>query len=140
MVKFNHTSGNIHRSLNITDERCDQLDALVMYNIINQGMMIRQLFDSPDDAPANMRTKTGVLERCFESANNEAERIYLVWEYAKIDIRIDNDQKLQAIMSGMAMLYEAVNGDEDRFIEKFISFKNKAKDAMRDQDTSSDDD
>ena len=138
MVKFDHTSGNIPRSLNITDERSDQLDALVMYNIINQGMMIRQLFDSPDDAPANMRTKTGVLERCFESTNNEAERIYLVWEYAKLDIRLDKDVKLQAIMSGMAMLYDAVNGDEDKFVEKFVSFKNKAKGMMSASDEDDD--
>lgn len=134
MVQFDHTSGNIPRSLNITDERSDQLDALVMYNIINQGMMLRQLFDSPDDAPANMRTKTGVLERCFESTNNEAERIYLVWEYAKLDVRLDKDVKLQAIMSGMAMLYDAVNGDEDKFVEKFVSFKNKAKGMMSGSD------
>ena len=138
MVQFDHTSGNIPRSLNITDERSDQLDALVMYNIINQGMMIRQLFDNPDDAPANMRTKTGVLERCFESTNNEAERIYLVWEYAKLDIRLDKDHKLQAIMSGMAMLYDAVNGDEDKFVEKFVSFKNKAKGMMNSSDDDSD--
>ena len=138
MVKFDHTSGNIPRSLNITDERSDQLDALVMYNIINQGMMIRQLFDTPDDAPANMRTKTGVLERCFESTNNEAERIYLVWEYAKLDIRLDKDVKLQAIMSGMAMLYDAVNGDEDKFVEKFVSFKNKAKGMMSASDEDDD--
>lgn len=138
MVQFDHTSGNINRSLNITDERSDQLDALVMYNIINQGMMIRQLFDTPDDAPANMRTKTGVLERCFESTNNEAERIYLVWEYAKLDIRLDKDVKLQAIMSGMAMLYDAVNGDEDKFVEKFVSFKNKAKGMMSASDEDDD--
>lgn len=134
MVQFDHTSGNIPRSLNITDERSDQLDALVMYNIINQGMMIRQLFDNPDDAPVNMRTKTGILERCFESTNNEAERIYLVWEYAKLDVRLDKDVKLQAIMSGMAMLYDAVNGDEEKFVEKFVSFKNKAKGMMSGSD------
>lgn len=134
MVKFNHTAGNINRSLNISDERCDHLDALVMYSIINQAMMIRQLFDNPDDAPANMRTKTGVLERCFESTVNEAERIYLVWEYSKIDMRLDKDQKLQAIMSGMTLLYDAVNGDEDKFINKFVSFKNKAKDMMNSSD------
>ena len=138
MVQFDHTSGNIPRSLNITDERSDQLDALVMYNIINQAMMLRQLFDSPDDAPINMRTKTGVLERCFESTNNEAERIYLVWEYAKLDIRLDKDVKLQAIMSGMAMLYDAVNGDEDKFVEKFVSFKNKAKGMMSSSDEDDD--
>ena len=138
MVQFDHTSGNIPRSLNITDERSDQLDALVMYNIINQAMMLRQLFDSPDDAPINMRTKTGVLERCFESTNNEAERIYLVWEYAKLDIRLDKDVKLQAIMSGMAMLYDAVNGDEDKFVEKFVSFKNKSKGMMSSSDEDDD--
>lgn len=130
MVQFDHTKGNVNRSLGITDERSDQLDALVMYNMINQGMMIKQLFDDPSEAPDYMRTKTGLLERCFESTNNEAERIYLVWEFAKLDIRIEKDIKLQAIMSGMAMLYDAVNGDEDQFIEKFVSFKNKAKGMM----------
>ena len=136
MVQFNHNERNINRSLNITDERSDELDAIVMYNIINQTMMIRQLFDNPDDAPKNMRTKTGVLERCFESTNNEAERIYLVWEYAKLDMRVDKDVKLQAVLSGMALLYDAVNGDEETFIEKFVNFKNKAKDIA----SSSDDD
>lgn len=138
MVKFDHTEGNISRSLNITDERSDELDALVMYNIINQTMMTRQLFDDPKDAPPNMRTKTGILERCFESTTNEAERIYVVWEYSKIDVRVDGDQKLQAILSGMAMLYDAVNGDEDTFVSKFVSFKNKAKGMMESSDEDDD--
>lgn len=134
MVQFDHTKGNINRSLGITDDRSDELDAIVMYNMINQAMMIRQLFDNPKDAPDNMRTKTGVLERCFESTNNEAERVYLVWEFAKLDMRLDSDTKVQAIMSGMTMLYDAVNGDEDKFVEKFVSFKNKAKGMMERSD------
>lgn len=134
MVNFNHEAREISKSLNIDEKRSTQLDAMLIYNIINQEMMVRNLFDDQEEAPINLRTKTGLLERCFENTKCEEERVYLVWEYAKLDMRLKDDNKLQAVMTGMAMLYEVVNGDEQAFIKKFVSFRDKAKDMNEDND------
>ena len=140
MVKFDHSAGNVQAALSIPDHRSDELDAKVLYNIINQAIMINTLFDNPDDAPSNLRTKTGLIERILDEAKSDNERVYLVWEYSRLDMRMDTDKKLQHVLAGMTMLYKAVDGDEDKFVEKFISYKNEAKAHKSRQDNDEDDD
>lgn len=127
MVKFDHSAGNVQAALSIPDHRSDVLDAKVLFNIINQAIMVNKLFDDPDDAPSNLRTKTGLIERILDEAKSDNERVYLVWEYSRLDLRLDTDKNLQQVLAGMTMLYKAVDGDEDKFVEKFISYKNEAK-------------
>lgn len=140
MVKFDHSAGNVQAALSIPDHRSDELDAKVLFNIINQAIMINTLFDNPDDAPSNLRTKTGLIERILDEAKSDNERVYLVWEYSRLDMRMDTDKKLQHVLAGMTMLYKAVDGDEDKFVEKFISYKNEAKAHKSRQDNDEDDD
>ena len=139
MVTFDHTARDVQGALSISEARCDQLDAIVMYSLINQTMMVRKLFDNPDDAPSNLRTKTGILERALEAAENDNERIYITWEYGRLDVRTDVDKKAQMALGGLAMLYDLVDGDEDKFISKFISHKQKAKE-MRESGAFDEDD
>lgn len=140
MVKFDHSAGNVQAALSIPDHRSDVLDAKVLFNIINQAIMVSKLFDDPDDAPSNLRTKTGVIEKILDEAKSDNERVYLVWEYSRLDLRMDTDKKLQHVLAGMTMLYKAVDGDEDKFVEKFISYKNEAKAHKSRQDNDEDDD
>lgn len=140
MVKFDHSAGNVQAALSIPDHRSDVLDAKVLFNIINQAIMVSKLFDDPDDAPSNLRTKTGVIEKILDEAKTDNERVYLVWEYSRLDLRMDTDKKLQHVLAGMTMLYKAVDGDEDKFVEKFISYKNEAKAHKSRQDNDEDDD
>jgi hypothetical protein len=140
MVTFDHTQRDVQRALSIPDHRSDVLDAKVLFSMINQAMMIHQLFDTPDDAPLNLRTKTGIMERILDEAESDNERIYLVWEYSRMDLRMDTDKKLQHVLAGMTMLYKAVDGDEDKFVEKFITYKNEAKAHKDRHDDDEDDD
>lgn len=139
MVKFDHTQRNLQSSLSIDEERSDELDAIVLYSILNQAFMMQKLFDNPKDAPANMRTKTGVLERCFESAKNEAERIYLTWEYSRVD-RESDSKKMRMVLGGLAMMYEALNGDEEKFVQMFIEKKAEARRSFESGELDTDDD
>ena len=139
MVKFDHSAGNVQAALSIPDDRSDVLDAMVLYSMINQAIMIDTLFDNPKDAPMNLRTKTGIIERILESAENDNETAYLVWEFARLDLRIDTDKKLQHVLAGMTMLYKAVDGDEDKFVEKFVSYKREAKARMQNGEDEDDD-
>lgn len=129
MVTFDHSARNFQGALNIEQDRTDELDAIVMYSLINQAMMVKQLFDDPDDAPSNMRTKTGILERALESAKNDNERIYITWEYARVDARTDMDKRAATALGGLALLYQIVNGDEDEFVAKYIKHKRDAMEA-----------
>lgn len=140
MVTFDHSARNFQGALNIEQDRTDQLDAIVMYSLINQAMMVRQLFDNPDEAPSNMRTKTGILERALESAENDNERIYITWEYARVDARTDMDKRASLAISGLAVLYQMVNGDEDEFVAKYIKHKREAMEARDRGDFDNDED
>lgn len=139
MVKFDHSAGNVQAALSIPDDRSDVLDAMVLYSIINQAIMVDTLFDNPKEAPMNLRTKTGIIERILESAENDNETAYLVWEFARLDIRMDTDKKLQHVLAGMTMLYKAVDGDEDKFVEKFVTYKREAKARMQNGEDEDDD-
>lgn len=139
MVKFDHSAGNVQAALSIPDERSDVLDAMVLYSMINQAMMIDKLFDDPKDAPSYMRTKTGIIERILESAENDNEAAYLVWEFARLDLRMDTDKKLQHVLAGMTMLYKAVDGDQHKFVEKFVTYKREAKARMQNGEDEDDD-
>ena len=127
-VKFDHTQDSLNLAIGIDDERSDELDAIVFFSIIDQAFLAESLFDNPDDAPVNMRTKTGMMERMFEQGSTEAERIYLAMQFGKIDRDMDfKSSGVHKFLSGLAMIYEGVDGDHDKFIKKFIKFKNEAK-------------
>jgi hypothetical protein len=140
-VKFDHTQESLHLALGIDDERSDALDAIMFFCIIDQNILRDSLFDDPDEAPMNMRTKTGILEKAFDEAKNEPERIYLSMEYGKIDTDLDNDNNgIRTFMKGLLMMYEGVDGNLHKFISKFISYKNKAKKAFENSCDEDDDD
>ncbi len=124
MLKFNHDTRTIQDSLGIGKDRADRISANILFEMINQAFLIKNLFDSPDNAPSNLTTKTGLLERVFDETENEAERIYATWEYSKIDLTVQKSETMQATLQGMALLYSACDSDKDRFINKFIEHKN----------------
>jgi hypothetical protein len=123
MVKFNHEEETFEKSLGITTDRADFLTASVFYEMINHAYLIDKLFDDTDDAPRNMVTKTGILEKAFDETVNEAERIFTTWEYSKIDHL--HDEK-NSVFAGMTMLFQFCNSDKDEFISKYRNFKAEA--------------
>ena len=127
-VKFDHSQGNLGLALGIDDERTDELDALIIFNIIDQTVMVDNLFDDPEDAPLNLTTKTGLMESVFESTTNETERIYVAFEYSKMDQHMmHNVRGFKDFMRGLHLLYQGADGDQDKFVQKFIRYKNEAK-------------
>lgn len=124
MVQFDHSKPTFEQSLGISTERADILTATVFYEMINHAYLVDKLFDNAEDAPRNMTTKTGILEKAFEEASNEAERIFCTWEYGKIDLLDDNDAK--SPLAGMTMLFQMCRSDKDEFIKRYIEFKTEA--------------
>lgn len=131
MVKFNHEHETFEKSLGISTERADFLTASVFYEMINHAYLIDKLFDDSDDAPRNMVTKTGVLEKAFEETVSEEERIFTTWEYAKID-RLGDEKS--SVLAGMTMLFQFCNTDREEFIKKYKHFKDEAIKRIKNDD------
>ena len=127
MVKFNHDCSAINESLGIDKDRADKLQASIIFEIINQAFMVESLFDDVDQAPRNLATKSGCLERIFEYATNEEERIYCTWEYTKIDLINMFKPESKIGMLGMKLMYERMNMDYDRFVEFYVKKKQEAE-------------
>lgn len=133
MVKFNHDCSAINESLGIDENRADELQASIMFEIINQQYMVESLFDDVDQAPRNLATKSGCLERIFEHASNEEERIYCTWEYTKLDIMHNVAPEAKMGLMALKIMFERLNMDYDRFVQFFVKKKHEAK-SERDDD------
>jgi hypothetical protein len=128
MVKFNHTAGNLQQSMGLTQQRADELTASLFFEMINVQHMVESLFDNPDDAPANMTTKTGIMERVFDDVKSSEEMVYVAWEYAKYDVLLNRDEKFAMAHKMMTLsLYTFSNHDKDKFINTYVKKKSEAE-------------
>lgn len=129
MVKFDHSKKNLQQSLGIEDKRADELTASLFFEMINVQHMVESLFDDPEQAPLNMITKTGIMERVLDDVKTPEELLYVGWEYAKYDVLLKKDDKFSMQHKLMTMaLYMFSNQDKDRFIKTYVDKKNAAND------------
>jgi hypothetical protein len=128
MVKFNHTAENLQESMGLTQKRADELTATLFFEMINVQHMVESLFDNPEDAPANMTTKTGIIERVFDDVKSPEEMVYVTWEYAKYDVLLKKDEKFAMNHKMMTLsLYMFSNQDKDKFINTYVKKKSEAE-------------
>lgn len=131
-IKFNHDVKTMSEALNISDERRHYLHAVVLFNMVYQNIMVTSLFDEPDDAPANLRTKSGCLERMLEAAENEAERVYITWEYASVDIKTDDGPGGAMFLSMIAAKSKELDLDQDAFCQWWVKHRMEAEAGLND--------
>jgi hypothetical protein len=128
MVQFNHTAENLQESMGITQKRADELTATLFFELINVQHMVESLFDKPEDAPANMTTKTGIMERVFDDIKSPEEMVYVAWEYAKYDTLLKRDEKFAMAHKMMTLsLYMFSNQDKEKFVNTYVKKKSEAE-------------
>lgn len=126
-INFNHEAKNINEAFGIKDDRKSEIEALVFYHIIDTMTLAKSLFDDVDDAPSNIRSKSGWIEKIIDDMNTDEERMYAMWETSKIDHVTDHDDKGKAFLAAMSMVYKVHDGDKDKFVKFFVNMKNEAK-------------
>jgi hypothetical protein len=87
----------------------------------------KSLFDDIDDAPSNIRSKSGWIEKIIDDMNTDEERMYAMWETCKIDHVTDHNDEGKTFLAAMSMLYRVHDGDKDKFVKFFVNMKNEAK-------------
>lgn len=125
-IVFNHEATQMPDAIGIATERRYYLNAVVLFNMVYQNIMVHSLFDDTDDAPANMRTKSGCLERILESAKNEAEMVYLTWEYCNLDIKTDDGPSGAMFLAMISSKTKELDLDQDQFCNWWVKQRIKA--------------
>lgn len=126
-IQFNHDVRTMSEALCIPDERRHYLHAVVLFNMVYQNIMVISLFDEPNEAPVNMRTKSGCLERMLESAETEAERLYMTWEYCSVDIKTDDGPSGAMFLAMIAAKAKDVDLDQDAFCQWWVKHRMEAE-------------
>jgi len=119
-IEFNHSGGTLAEAMGIHVERKYELEGIVIYTMLIVEIMSRKLFDNPKEAPRNLCTKSGVLEKVLEYAESQAEAIYLTYEYCTVDQKTDDGVQGKMFASALAMKIKQLDLDEERFIEWFV--------------------
>jgi hypothetical protein len=118
-VQFNHECSTLTEALGISGKRGKELDAHVFFSMIDCAAMSEELFDD-GEAPANLSTTTGVMERYLEKAENDHERLYMVWFHGCSNEKFKTKSlETELFKMSMSMLYDKCSRDEDKFVSKF---------------------
>jgi hypothetical protein len=127
---FDHSCDSVPEAIGICEERSDELQGYVAFFMAEQCIIRSKLFgDSTDknEIPAIYRTKTAILEKCLEVAQDEEERIILTWEFVKLDIKTDMPVIGAGMMGALCEKAEKYDLDAERFVQWFVRQKNKAR-------------
>lgn len=129
-LHFDHTHRSINEAMGICEERSDEIQGYVAFYMVEQCIMREKLFGEDaehDDVPPNYRTKSAILEKCLEVAQDEEERIYITWEFVKLDFKTDHPLIGPAFMAAMSKKATKYDLDAERFVEWFVAQKAKAR-------------
>lgn len=104
-ITFNHDGVKIHDSFNLTEQQGNRLDSVIMFETIVADRILDVHYEGVrEDAPREIKTKTGVLSRCLKYATNDQETMYLAYAFVN---------KHNATLSALAG-YEALSRVGDK--------------------------
>ncbi len=104
-ITFNHEGVKIHDSFNLTEQQGNRLDSVIMFETIVADRILDVHYEGiREDAPREIKTKTGVLSRCLKYATNDQETMYLAYAFVN---------KHNATLSALAG-YEALSRVGDK--------------------------
>lgn len=131
---LNHNVNTMGEAMGVNKDRQDVITASVFYEIVNNDYQVQALYDDPKEAPREMVTTSGVLQKALLRVSNEEEKMYLVWEFSKTDT-IRNSRKLSnhfdKMLQAVAMIFLMCDKDYNKFVKKFIAFHKQAEDEIK---------
>ncbi len=101
-VQLNHSKDTLSDSLGLSFYERHYVNNSVMFETIACFYLARNLFDDIKDAPCDLTTSTGVLEKAYTHIKSEKEGIYMLLTYNSLHDSIlsglysmENDRKIK---------------------------------------------
>ena len=119
-IQFDHSQDNLMQSMGITKDDFDAAKAKVLFHTISRPYIVEDLYGiSPLDedaveanVPAELRTGSGVLEKCLSTALTETEKLAML-------IMFHDQHKTAREMMAMYLAYSDFDSVEKVIKEKF---------------------
>jgi hypothetical protein len=131
-ITFNHEGVEIHESFNLSKQVGNKLDSIIIFETIVADRILEVQYDGVrEDAPREVRTKTGVLARCLNYVSNEQERMYLAYAFvskhtAALSL-LAGYEALNRTMKDSGLRDKMIEGAKEHFGDKFTLEKIEEK-------------
>lgn len=132
--EFNHDVDSFHESMNISDATRTRCRERIFFNAMSNAIQRDNLFEDREDAPREMTTVSGDLQRCLRMITDQLE-----YEYT---LMIFNSFQRMA-METYAMyrhMMESENSKEDRIKMKIMDLIDTIRSSQKDEDDEDEDD
>jgi len=84
-IKFNHENSNIPTAMGLSTEIDKKCREIVNFSTFSIHLIKEEFFgENEDEAPANMTTVTGVLEKALNLCINDAEKAYTLFVFKQV--------------------------------------------------------
>lgn len=81
MPKLDHSKNSFGEVMGLSDYEQHHAKTAILFETINCNLLAQRLFEDPEDAPADLRTVSGVLEKALSHSLSPAQQIYLCIEF-----------------------------------------------------------
>lgn len=88
-IKFNHQLGleDFQQAL-VTKEENDFVIKVIIFDIITSKHSIQTLYDTPEDAPIELKALSGTLERALTRCETENQKVWLLLNFKEAASKI----------------------------------------------------
>lgn len=130
LQKFKHEEENIHKALCLEDDIRDGVREKIFFCTFSNALVVEELYDDLDDAPVQLKTVTGILEKAIGLATEKEYDLLLLQfhnfhelaEAAYKHYRVINDKnidrELKTKMKILEMLGQLKDFSDDVKTEK----------------------
>jgi hypothetical protein len=80
-VKFDHTQTDFSACLGLSKYEMHYVKAAIVFETIASATKVVEFYDSPKDAPQELTTISGNLERCLKHCKTDGQKIYLLLHF-----------------------------------------------------------
>lgn len=130
--QFNHSVENFHQAMGIPDNIRTKCRERIFFSAISNALQVMDLFEDKDDAPKEMTTVTGDLQRCLRMITDPLEYEYTLMIF-------NNAQRMATeTMAYYRHTLESHNNREDRVKLKILELMEEIRDAKDDDDDDAD--
>lgn len=77
-LKLDHTKKSLNEAFGLSDFDEHYVKTAIVFETISNHIKVRDLYDSPDEAPAEMTSTSGVLEAVLKHATSQEMRDYML--------------------------------------------------------------
>lgn len=87
-ITFNHSAKTLSESIGLSTEDLLYVKLLIIFNSMNSKLLIDKLFDKEEDAPEDMKTTSGNIEKLLPLMKNDAMTLFTLIHYEAISNEI----------------------------------------------------